>query len=184
MPKDTTASLSACGDLPRLIAEADALTTCVAEADRRYAVACLLRLALPYIGTLDFSDTPVNGQGYARKMLYTHPRGHFSVLAVRWMPGANTPIHGHNAWGCVGVLDGEIGCETYCCREDACECSMEFLSSTGLIRAGKGAVASVGPNPEGIHRLFNPTEKEAVTLHIYGMDLSHDPVAINVLYHA
>ncbi|MCJ9427660.1 cysteine dioxygenase [Kordiimonas marina] len=182
MPKDSTVSLHTCGDLTRLINEAEALTCAVNETDHRAAVASLMRLALPHVGIPDFSDTPVNDGGYARKMLHIHPHGHFSVLAVRWMPGANTPVHGHNAWGCVGVLEGEIGCETYCCREDACECSMAFLSSTGLIRAGAGAVATVGANPEGIHRLFNPTEKEAITLHIYGMDLSRDPLAINVPY--
>ncbi|TNE65012.1 MAG: hypothetical protein EP335_06425 [Alphaproteobacteria bacterium] len=180
MPKDAIAYQAAHTELSRLIAETGALTCSVSNSVHRPAVECLLRYALPHIDGLDFSDTPVNDRGYARKVLYTHPEGHFSVLALKWMPGAETPIHGHNAWGCVGVIEGEIGCETYCCR-DGGQCEGD-LTSTGRILAGVGAVASVEPNPKGIHRLFNPTGKAAVTLHIYGMDLSENPTAVNVPY--
>ncbi len=45
-----------------------------------------------------------------------------------------------------------------------------------------GVVATVNPNPEGIHRIYNSSDQPAVTLHIYGMDLSMEEHDLNVLY--
>ncbi len=177
MPMDGNTALASSPSLMRLINEADILTHNVGTGLRKSAVESLMRLALPYIKLGNLNDTEVNARGYARKLLYSHPEGRFSVLALKWLPGACTPVHGHNAWGCVGVLDGEIGCETFA----ACD-EPSLAKSTGIINAKTGAVASVDPNPCGIHRLFNPTERISHTLHIYGMDLSENPCAINVPY--
>lgn len=177
MAMDGTALFTGPQSLSRLISETDVMTRTVGAELCRSATESLMRLAIPYIDVEKLVDVPANERGYARKLLYTHPQGLFSVLALRWMPGACTPVHGHNAWGCVGVVDGEIGCETY-----KTDCDCKTVESTGIIRAGKGAVASVDPNPCGIHRLFNPTDRISHTLHIYGMDLSENPFAINVPY--
>ncbi|WP_417450709.1 hypothetical protein [Kordiimonas sp.] len=177
MAMDGTQFFNGPQSLSRLICETDVMTRSVEAGLCRTATESLMRLALPYIDIETLVDVPANERGYARKLLYTHPQGLFSVLGLRWMPGACTPVHGHNAWGCVGVVDGEIGCETF--KTDS---SGVHVESTGIIRAGKGAVASVDPNPSGIHRLFNPTERISHTLHIYGMDLAENPCAINVPY--
>lgn len=171
--------------LSKLIDETSALTRELDDANHRPAVACLLRLALPHVNMMNPSEDLVNEHGYSRQMLYTDPDGRFSVMALRWLPGACTPIHGHNAWGCVGVLEGEVGCETF--EHKSCESQTGVpeapcLVSTGKLLAGPGTVATVDPDPCGIHRIFNPTTTLATTLHIYGMDLEDKPDGLNKWY--
>jgi len=178
MPKDGIPSPETKVDMVSLVQQACTAVTCAHPDNHKDEIAKLLKQVLPGINLNSFSDTPVNARGYRRKVLFTHPSGFFSVLQLEWQPGAETPVHGHNAWGCVGVVSGEIGCETY----EPCSKGENGVRSTGRIIAGVGAVATVNPNPEGIHRLFNPTDKVATTLHIYGMDLATNPCAINVPY--
>lgn len=164
--------------LGKLIEEVTHVTQALDPACHRQAVASLLRLALPHVNVIPSPDAAICDGGYARDLIHVDPAGRFSVLVLSWAPDAATPVHGHNAWGCVGVMDGEIGCETYDCDSDCL--SNGSVASSGRLLAGPGAVASVEPAPEGVHRLFNPTRAGATTLHIYGMDLSDDPCCINI----
>lgn len=182
---DSTASVD------QFVQDACTLAACLPSARLKAEIETLMRAVLPTVELQSFEDTPVNQRGYARKMLYSHPSGFFSVLQLKWLPGAITPIHGHNAWGVVGVVSGTIGCETFMRsrggrgakdNRGAGGPAMPPVLSRGTIRASKGATASVNPDPEGIHRLYNPTDEPATTLHVYGMDLSANPCAINVPY--
>lgn len=176
--------------LSRLVNETTNVTSKLDAKNHREMVACLLRLALPSVNMMPIDDTQYNENGYARHLIYADPAGRFSILALKWLPGACTPIHGHNAWGCVGVLEGEIGCETYAHKDGGCpegyepdaELDAAELISTGRILAGPGTVASVEPDPCGIHRIFNPTNSPAITLHIYGMNLAANPDGLNKWY--
>lgn len=171
--------------LSRLIDETSHITHALKPKDHRFAVASLLRLALPSLNVTLVDGVAANENGYAKHMIHADPAGRFSVLAIKWLPGANTPIHGHNAWGCVGVVDGEIGCETFAVMshtDQPCIAEAPQLTSTGKLLAGIGTVASVDPDPCGIHRLFNPTNAPATTLHIYGMDLDKRPNGLNKWY--
>ncbi|WP_262695828.1 cysteine dioxygenase family protein [Kordiimonas aquimaris] len=176
--------------LSRLIDETSNVTRALDGTNHRITVASLLRLALPHVEKIELDNSPINENGYSRHMIYADPAGRFSIIAVKWMPGACTPVHGHNAWGCVGVVNGEIGCETYEHKNGGCpegyepekELDVTDLVSTGKIIAGPGKVASVEPDPCGIHRIFNPTNAPATTLHIYGMNLSENPDGLNKWY--
>jgi predicted metal-dependent enzyme (double-stranded beta helix superfamily) len=160
--------------LSRLIDETGYITHELESGQHRQAVTSLI------------DETPTNENGYARQLIHADPAEKFSVLALRWLPGAATPIHGHHAWGCVGVVNGEIGCETYA-HKPGVVCDSEHphpddLVSTGKLLAGPGTVAGVDPDPCGIHRLFNPTNSPALTLHIYGMNFAKDPDGLNKYY--
>ncbi|NVJ98683.1 MAG: cysteine dioxygenase family protein [Alphaproteobacteria bacterium] len=178
MPKEGIPTQQKSVDIASLIQEACTAVACSSPECHKDEIEHLMQHVLERVELEDFADTPVNNRGYRRKVLYAHPSGFFSVLQLEWQPGAETPVHGHNAWGCVGVISGEIGCETF----KRCDVSEDGVASTGAIQAGRGAIATVNPDPEGIHRLFNPTDRVATTLHIYGMDLSDKPCAINVPY--
>ncbi len=171
--------------LSKLIDETETVTRELDYGAHRPAVASLLRLALPHVNTMPPAENAVNEHGYARQLLHSDPNGRFSVMVIRWTPGACTPIHGHNAWGCVGVLEGEVGCETFThrkCEQEPYVPEATCLTSTGKLLAGPGTVATVDPDPCGIHRLFNPTSAPATTLHIYGMNLEEKPNGLNKLY--
>lgn len=180
MPKEGILTQSSSVDVASLIQEVCTAVACAAPEMHKDEIRHLMQRTLTRVELDDFAGIEVNSRGYRRKVLYAHPSGFFSVLQLEWHPGAETPVHGHNAWGCVGVVSGEIGCETF----RLCDRTPGGAASTGVIRAGRGAIATVNPNPEGIHRLFNPTDAMATTLHVYGMDLSANPCAINVPYGA
>lgn len=114
---------------------------------------------------------------YGRELVYVDPEKRFTLLVLRWLPRAATPVHGHNAWGVVGVCSGEL---TICCY-DAPE-GKECLEKTKEIKGKPGDVSCVGPVPEGIHCISNTSEEEAYSIHVYGMDLSEKADAINVYY--
>ena len=44
--------------------------------------------------------------GYQSHLLYAEPDGTFSVSAMVWLPGQQTPIHDHVAWCVTAVLQG------------------------------------------------------------------------------
>lgn len=171
--------------LSRLIDETSYIARALDPVCHRLAVASLMRISLPHINMIFAGDIAVNENGYAKQIVHVDPDSRFSVIAIKWMPGAATPVHGHNAWGCVGVLSGEIGCETFAHKHEDTPCDSahaDDLTLTGRLLAGPGTVATVDPDPCGIHRLFNPTGAEAMTLHIYGMNLALHPDGLNKWY--
>jgi predicted metal-dependent enzyme (double-stranded beta helix superfamily) len=101
---------------------------------------------------------------YAGHTLYVEPDGSFSVVGVVWRPGQITPIHDHVTWCVFGTLQGVEHEELYTRRGDH------------LVRAGVndnlvGEVSGFAP-PGDIHRVRNAGEQTAISLHIYGTDIS------------
>ncbi len=144
------------------------------------AIATVLQSALHRPGLVGFDDLSLGGTAYVRQMIHVDPMGRFSVLALAWPPGAKSSVHGHRAWGVVGVYQGEIGIESYIKRSSVKGGYAIVKNGESTARAGR--VSAVGPDPEGIHRLFNDSAHPAFSVHIYGMDLSQDPMAINIVY--
>ena len=120
-------------------------------------------------------------ESYQRHLLYAEPKGRFTLLALVWLPGQETPVHGHNAWCVVGVHEGAIDMTTFR-RDNPHLADCRALSTSGDFTAPAGTVSFVQPDPEGIHRLSNTSATVAITLHTYGMNLLDEPTAINKLY--
>jgi predicted metal-dependent enzyme (double-stranded beta helix superfamily) len=104
--------------------------------------------------------------GYASHLLHAEPDGAFSVVGVVWLPGQATPIHDHVAWCAFGVIRGAEYEELYALSEDG----------TGLVPAGEnvngvGEVSGFAP-PGDIHRVRNVSADVAMSIHIYGTDIS------------
>ena len=114
-----------------------------------------------------------------KKPIYCDPNGRFSVILVAWGCGAKTPIHGHHAWGCLSVVSGEITFNCYKVVGD-CDCPAVEVKLSEQIQASAGAVATGDVYPKGIHALENHTQSPAVTLHVYGMDVSQEPDNLNI----
>ena len=47
-------------------------------------------------------------ENYARHLLHGDAEGRFSILAIVWDHGQQSPIHGHYCWCAVGVYQGEL----------------------------------------------------------------------------
>ena len=112
---------------------------------------------------------------YRRHVLYGDPAGRFTVMAVVWRPGQGTPLHGHTAWGAVGVYRGNPSVATYRYVEG------EAPVATGEYHCKPGDVCHVTPGTAEPHRVFNASDDLAITIHTYGRDLTLDPSGINIL---
>ncbi|HEX6467782.1 MAG TPA: cysteine dioxygenase family protein [Streptosporangiaceae bacterium] len=104
--------------------------------------------------------------GYASHLLHAEPDGAFSVVGVVWLPGQTTPIHDHVAWCAFGVIRGAEYEELYALSEDG----------TALVPAGEnlngvGEVSGFAP-PGDIHRVRNVSAEVAMSIHVYGTDIS------------
>jgi predicted metal-dependent enzyme (double-stranded beta helix superfamily) len=104
--------------------------------------------------------------GYRSHVLHTEPGGTFSIVALVWRPGQMTPIHDHVTWCVFGVIQG-VEYEEVFTLDEANDC---------LVLAGKranwaGDVSGFAP-PGDIHRVRNVGSRVAISIHVYGTDVS------------
>jgi predicted metal-dependent enzyme (double-stranded beta helix superfamily) len=115
---------------------------------------------------------------YRRHLVYVEPKGRFSVLALVWRPGQASPAHSHTGWCVVGVLEGALDECRYgrfgAAANQGCD-----LVETGRRRHAPADVTFMPVDPDAIHRIGNGAADTAISLHIYGRDLSRDANAIN-----
>lgn len=102
-------------------------------------------------------------EGYIRHTL--HAEETFSLLAVVWRPGQVTEIHDHLVWCSFIVLQGT---ET----ETLYGFDGDHLVEIGQRQRPPGSVSGTAP-PDDIHRVCNTDDTVAITLHVYGADLSN-----------
>jgi 3-mercaptopropionate dioxygenase len=109
---------------------------------------------------------------YARRLLYRSEELGYTVVAMTWGPGQGTPIHDHAGMWCVeGVWQGQIEVEQYEIREQADD--RYRFEYCGTVQAGVGSAGCLIP-PHEYHRIRNPlTDQSAVSLHIYGGEMSN-----------
>ena len=130
--------------------------------DTATLVADQLRAALP---TPDEVLTPEQCLGspetYCSHTLHVEPAGAFSIIAVVWRPGQITRIHDHVTWCVLGVIQGVEHEELF----DA------DLNLVGVNDNRVGDVSGFAP-PGDIHRVRNTTDTTAISIHIYGTDVT------------
>jgi predicted metal-dependent enzyme (double-stranded beta helix superfamily) len=94
-------------------------------------------------------------------LLHAEPDGAFSILGLVWRPGQTTRIHDHITWCVVGVLSGIEHEELF----------DEALNPIGTRDNPPGEVSGFAP-PGDIHRIRNVGDETAISLHIYGTDIT------------
>jgi predicted metal-dependent enzyme (double-stranded beta helix superfamily) len=105
---------------------------------------------------------------YRQHILHVEPDGSFSIVALVWLPGQATPIHDHVSWCVVGVHRGEEQETVY---EMTGSDADPHLVVTGRSISRAGTVVALVP-PGDIHHVANNGHGLAVSLHIYGADIS------------
>jgi predicted metal-dependent enzyme (double-stranded beta helix superfamily) len=103
---------------------------------------------------------------YRSYPLHTEPDGSFSVVALVWRPGQVTAIHDHVTWCVFGVIQGIEHEELFTLDQER-GCLVETGTSTN--RAGD--VNGFAP-PGDIHRVRNVGDDTAISIHVYGTDVS------------
>jgi 3-mercaptopropionate dioxygenase len=116
---------------------------------------------------------------YRQHVVYVHPEGRYSLVALVWQRGQATPIHDHRCWCVVGVMEGEEEERRYRLVEHDGE-SMLVLTDTEL--HGPGAIASLVPPEENIHLVSNSSGELTLSLHVYGDDIARCGSSINHVF--
>lgn len=127
-------------------------------------------------GLLRATECAVPETGYGRCNIYFCPRELFTAVAVVWPAGIVSPIHDHLTWCAFGVVEGTIEELRY-----AEAAGTEAVARDNL-RHAAGGVAFLPGARAGIHSIHNPTEKPAVTLHIYGGDARKTGPNLSTVY--
>lgn len=103
---------------------------------------------------------------YARHEVFLCPADAFSVLAVVWPPGISTPIHDHATWCAFGVYEGTIRDTHYAPVGVAGDRPLAEVA--GVFERRPGDVAHLPVSSPNIHCVHNPTDRPAISIHIYG----------------
>ena len=103
---------------------------------------------------------------YRSHLLYAEPDGSFSIVAMVWLPSQQTAIHDHVAWCVTGVLQGREHEEIFAPAGDG---SALRVIARNVNSAGE--VCGFAP-PGDIHRVQNTGDSVAISMHVYGADIS------------
>jgi predicted metal-dependent enzyme (double-stranded beta helix superfamily) len=129
-------------------------------------VARELEQHLPSADVLTAEQRVGDPDGHRSYPLHTEPDGSFSVVALVWRPGQVTEIHDHVTWCVFGVIQGVEHEELYLLDEEQ-DCLVEAGNKTNETRD----VSGFAP-PGDIHRVRNAGDDTAISIHIYGTDVS------------
>ena len=129
-------------------------------------VAAVLERYLPSPDVLTPEERAGDPERFRSHLLHAEPDGAFSIVGLVWLPGQVTQIHDHVTWCVFGVVQGMEHEELFT-LDDGGECLIEAGSSTN--RAGE--VSGFAP-PGDIHRVRNIGEETAISIHVYGTDVS------------
>jgi 3-mercaptopropionate dioxygenase len=98
---------------------------------------------------------------YRGHTLHVEPDGSFSVVALVWRPGQLTRIHDHVTWCAFGVIQGVE-------HEELFDADLNLI---GRSANHVGDVSGFAP-PGDIHRVHNTGDETAISIHVYGTDVS------------
>jgi predicted metal-dependent enzyme (double-stranded beta helix superfamily) len=135
-------------------------------------VAQVLEQERPTTALLTDDERAGSAGGYVRNTLHTEER--FSIMAVVWRPGQASEIHDHIVWCSFLVMQGA---ET----ETLFGFEGEHLVELDRMQRPAGSVSGAAP-PDDIHRVDNTGDDVAITLHVYGADLSDGSTSVRRVY--
>ena len=165
VPRDVSMASDAGEAVHRMTDLIDGVRTAVAShvdwADTAQLVAGQLRTHLPGPAVLTAEQRLGSPDTYSGHTLYVEPDGSFSIVGLVWRPGQITRIHDHVTWCVLGVIQGVEYEELF----DA------DLNLIGRNENHVGEVSGFAP-PGDIHRVRNTSEMTAISIHIYGTDIT------------
>jgi 3-mercaptopropionate dioxygenase len=130
-------------------------------AETAQLVAEQLRLHLPTADVLSPEQRLGSPDSYVGHTLHVEPDGSFSIVGLVWRPGQLTRIHDHVTWCAFAVIQGVEHEELY----DA------DLNLIGESDNHVGDVSGFAP-PGDIHRVHNTGDETAISIHVYGTDVT------------
>ena len=130
-------------------------------AETAQLVAEQMRAHLPTPDVLTPEQRLGSPESYQGHTLHAEPDGSFSIVGLVWRPGQLTRIHDHVTWCVFGVIQGVEYEELF----DA------DLNLVGRSENHVGDVSGFAP-PGDIHRVHNTSDTTAISIHVYGTDVT------------
>ncbi|HEX6026723.1 MAG TPA: cysteine dioxygenase family protein [Solirubrobacter sp.] len=164
---------------PRPAAQLTELATAVRGAidpdaswsDTAELVAEQLRIHLPTADVLTAEQRRGSRDGYRSHTLHVEPDGSFSIIGLVWRPGQITRIHDHLTWCVFGVIQGIE-------HEELFDAELNLIGSSDN---HVGDVSGFAP-PGDIHRVHNNADTIAISIHIYGTDVTRTGSSVRRYY--
>jgi 3-mercaptopropionate dioxygenase len=124
-------------------------------------VAGELRRNLPSPDVLSAEQRRGSPDSYIAHTLHAEPDGTFSIIALVWRPGQLTRIHDHITWCAFAVIQGVE-------HEELFDADLNLVGQSDNLL---GDVSGFAP-PGDIHRVHNTGDEVAISVHIYGTDVT------------
>jgi predicted metal-dependent enzyme (double-stranded beta helix superfamily) len=106
--------------------------------------------------------------GHSRTLLVGAPS--FEIVAMRWAPGAVTPIHDHGDSRCATLLvEGTLAVEHFL-RTDFAHAATATIVASDAVRLRPGDMESLTDRSE-LHRVRTVGAEPALALHLYASPL-------------
>ena len=110
---------------------------------------------------------------YARRLIHRDPAGRYTAVVMVWDRGQGTPLHDHAGMWCVEcVYQGRIKVTSFNVRGGDPDTAVVQFSRETEIFAGPGEAGALIP-PFEYHVLENASETPAVTIHVYGGEMTY-----------
>jgi predicted metal-dependent enzyme (double-stranded beta helix superfamily) len=95
--------------------------------------------------------------------------GSYSLQVFVWPPGTGTKIHDHSSWGAYCCAIGSVLEERYERLDDGSRPDHARLKKVWQLSwSRKDGASTVLPGDGGIHRVGNPGQSAAISVHLYG----------------
>jgi 3-mercaptopropionate dioxygenase len=134
-------------------------------------VAAQLSQHLPGPGLLSADQRLGDPGHHCTYTLHVELDGSFSVVALVWRPGQATRIHDHITWCAFAVIKGIE-------HEEVFDAQLHLI---GEQTNHPGDVQALAP-PGDIHRVRNTGTTTAISVHIYGTDVSRTGSSVHRYY--
>ncbi|MDQ3401957.1 MAG: cysteine dioxygenase family protein [Actinomycetota bacterium] len=152
--------------LAHLVDDIRTAVTGTVEGDAAVA-ARVTRALVGYLRTDDLLDPEQripDPNAYRQHILHVESDGSFSIVALVWLPGQATCVHDHVSWCVVGTYVGEEEETSY--RLDG-----DYLIPVRTTRTPQGVASFLVP-PGDIHTVSNNSDALAISIHVYGADVT------------
>jgi predicted metal-dependent enzyme (double-stranded beta helix superfamily) len=107
-----------------------------------------------------------DGEGW--RVARRYDEGSYSLQIFVWPAGTGTKIHDHSSWGVYRCVVGSVLEERYERLDDGLREGHARLREAWQLAWGpEDGVSTVQPGDGGIHRVSNPGEGGAISVHLY-----------------
>ena len=114
-------------------------------------------------------------QDFTLYRVYRGANDRFNIMAAIWPPGSGTGVHDHAGnWVVEGVYRNKLHTIRYTRQDDESQPGHAELRETKALDIFPGDVAHVQYPDEFIHDFINQTGEPAVSVHIYGGDITQE----------